>query len=116
MRLHASKEHWHKESADDTWDNPWLLQLRAPSSTDPSALLSKFNFFVSAMENEVEEHAQPLLILAWSHQLGSKPDGNINGVQTTLALVGVAKSPSFTCPWYCQPLLRADLARICGSG
>ena len=61
-------------------------------------------------ENKAEEHAQPLLTLARAHQLGSKAYSNINGVRTTAALVGVAKSLSLTCPAYRQPLLRADLA------
>ena len=61
--------------------------------------------------NKSEEHAQPLLTLAGAHQLGSKAYGNINGVRTTVVLVGVAKSLWLTCPAYCQPMLRADLAR-----
>ena len=63
------------------------------------------------ISSKAEEHAQPLLTLARAHQLGSKAYGHINGVRTTAALVGVAKSLWLTCPSYRQPMLRADLAR-----
>ena len=111
MRLYASKERWRKESADDTSDDPWLLQLRALSSADSADFLTGLDSLASVPENKAEEHAQPLLPLARAHQLGSKAYGNINRVRTTAALVGVAKSLWLTCPAYRQPMLRADLAR-----
>ena len=111
MRLYASKERWLKETADDTSDDPWLLQLRALSSADSADFLTRLDSLASVPENKAEEHAQPLLTLARAHQLGSKAYGNINGVRTTAALVGVAKSLWLTCPAYRQPMLRADLAR-----
>ena len=111
MRLYASKERWRKETADDTSDDPWLLQLRALSSADSADFLTRLDSLASVPENKAEEHAQPLLTLARAHQLGSKAYGNINGVRTTAALVGVAKSLWLTCPAYRQPMLRADLAR-----
>ena len=111
MRLYASKERRRKETADDTSDDPWLLQLRALSSADSADFLTRLDSLASVPENKAEEHAQPLLTLARAHQLGSKAYGNINGVRTTAALVGVAKSLWLTCPAYRQPMLRADLAR-----
>ena len=114
MRLYASKERWRKETADDTSDDPWLLQLRALSSADSADFLTRLDSLASVPENKAEEHAQPLLTLARAHQLGSKAYGNINGVRTTAALVGVAKSLWLTCPAYRQPMLRADLARYVG--
>ena len=100
-----------KETADDTSDDPWLLQLRALSSADSADFLTRLDSLASVPENKAEENAQPLLTLARAHQLGSKAYGNINGVRTTAALVGVAKSLWLTCPAYRQPMLRADLAR-----
>ena len=111
MQPYASKERWRKETADDTSNDPWLLQLRALSSADSADFLTRLDSLASVPENTAEEHAQPLLTLARAHQLGSKAYGNINGVQTTAALVGVAKSLWLTCPAYRQPMLRADLAR-----
>ena len=111
MRLYASKERWRKETADDTSDDPWLLQLRALSSADSAYFLNRLDSLASVPESKAEEHAQPLLTLARAHQLGSKAYGNINGVRTTAALVGVAKSLWLTCPAYRQPMLRAELAR-----
>ena len=111
MRLYASKKRWRKKTADDTSDDPWLLQLRALSSADSADFLTRLDSFASVPENKAEEHAQPLLTIARAHQLGSKAYGNINGVRTTAALVHVAKSLWLTCPAYRQPMLRADVAR-----
>ena len=111
MRLYTSKERWRKETADDTSDDPWLLQLRALSSADSADFLTRLDSLASVPENKAEEHAQPLLTLARAHQLGSKAYGNINGVRTTAPLVGVAESLWLTCPAYRQPMLREDLAR-----
>ena len=111
MRLYASNERWRKESADNTFEDPWLLQLRSLSSADSSDFLSRLDSLASVPENKAEEHAQPLLVLARAHQLGSKAYGNINGDRTNAALMGVAKSLWLTCPSYRQPMLRADLAR-----
>ena len=111
MRLYASKERWRKEAAEDAAEDPWLLQLRSLSSTDASDFLTRLDSLAAVPENKAEEHAQPLLTLARAHQLGSKAYGNINGVRTTAALVGVAKSLWLTCPSYRQPMLRADLSR-----
>ena len=109
MRLYASKERWRKESADDTSEDPWLLQLRSLSSADSSDFLSRLESLASVPENKAEEHAQRLLTLPRAHQLGSKAYGNINGIRTTVALVAVAKSLWLTCPSYHQPMLCADL-------
>ena len=110
MRLYASEERWRKETADNTSDDPWLLQLRAISSADSADFLTRLDSLAFVPENKAEEHAQPLLTLAGAHQLGCKAYGNINRVRTMAALVGVAKSLWLTCPAYRQPMLRADLA------
>ena len=60
--------------------------------------LTKLQALYAVPGNKVEAHAQPLLSLAKAHQPGAKAYGNIFGMRTTAALVGVAKSLWLTCP------------------